>query len=362
MFTRKTILGEEQVFGNGLIVATVTDVNDKNVRLNFGYEYDAIISKEEFDFDIKKDDLVNINVKNLTSLTGPVVSFSDVKDYVSITLKGEYNKNNKRRGWCYYFEIVEPKGIVLRKEVLFLIDLAFTEFPLTSTYIEGLKKISKEGIEIINEYKSREFIPNSELKTVRNLPQERVFIDNISIFMYSKKTEESDNNEQQDIKEGMNFSRNRPSVCELMSSSRNQSTINDAKIGTFEDERKKICDISDCDLENIEEFLKIAKSKEDTEMVLIKCRGVIESILKEIIKIDNRIDYDRYNRKTPGEILNDDYIRRMFSENIIHSMINIIKLGNDAAHTNSESSIDCKKVIEDTEEVFSWFKINYKKL
>ena len=43
-------------------------------------------------------------------------------------------------------------------------------------------------------------------------------------------------------------------------------------------------------------------------------------------------------------------------------MMNVIKLGNIAAHTNSESSIDCKKVIEDTEEVFSWFKINYKKL
>lgn len=396
MFTRKTILGEEQKFEKGYIVATVSDIDDKNVRLNFGYDYDAVISKEEFDFDVKKDDLVNILVINLTSLTGPVVVLC--KDFVSITLKREHYKKNlakealkyatmppiivppngspilksslplpgmKKSGWYYYFEIVEPKGIVTGKDVLCLPDILFFDTPLNPEYHKKeMKKIAEKGIEIISEYKSKGYVPHYEWKDSESFPQERILIDNISIFMHLNKAEVSDNNDHRDIREDLSLSHVRPSMRAMMSNSRHRSTMNTAEESSFDDEsneREKIYDISDCDLENIEEFLKRAKSKEDNEMVFIKCRGVIESILKEIIKIDNRIDYDRYNHKTPGEILNDDYIRRMFSENIIHSMINIIKLGNDAAHTNSESLIDCKKVIEDTEEVFSWFKINYKK-
>lgn len=377
MFIRKTILGEEQKFEKGYIVATVSDIDDKNVRLNFGYDYDAIISKNEFDFDVKKDDLVNILVINLTSLTGPVAVLC--KDSVSITLKREHCKKRiykysaihwrfdhyqNKKGWNYFFEMVEPNGIVIKKDVLFRPDYLL-DFPLSNDDTNDLQKIAKKGIEIISEYKTKEFIPRYEWKDSISFPQERIFIDNISIFMYLKKTEVSDSNEQQHIREGLSLSHVRPSMRAMMSNSRHRSTMNTAEESSFDDEsneREKIYDISDCDLENIEEFLKRAKSKEDNEMVLIKCRGVIESILKEIIKIDNRIDYDRYNRKTPGEILNDDYIRKLFSENIIHSMMNVIKLGNIAAHTNSESSIDCKKVIEDTEEVFSWFKINYKKL
>lgn len=395
MFTRETIIGEKKEFEKGIIVATISDIDDKNVRLKFGYDYDAVIPKNEFDFDVKKDGLVHINVKSLSSLSGPVASFSDVKDYVSITLKREHYKKNlakeallytsippiivppngspilkgslpfpglRKSGWYYYFEIVEPKGIVIRKDALLIPDVLFFDTPLNPEYHKKeMQEIAKKGIEIVRDYETKGFIPAKEFN---NLTQDRIFIDNISIFMHLNKAEVSDNNDHRDIREGLSLSHVRPSMCAMMSNSRHRSTMNTAEESSFDDEsneREKIYDISDCDLENIEEFLKRAKSKEDNEMVLIKCRGVIESILKEIIKIDNRIDYDRYNRKTPGEILNDDYIRRMFSENIIHSMINIIKLGNDAAHTNSESSIDCKKVIEDTEEVFSWFKINYKK-
>lgn len=396
MFIRKTILGEEQKFEKGYIVATVADIDDNNVRLNFGYDYDAVISKNEFDFDVKKDDLVHISVKSLSSSSGPVASFSDVKEYVSITLKREHYKKNfkkelletiagphpiisnisvpwlKKSGWYYYFEIVEPKSNIIRKDALLIPDVLFFDTPLNPEYHKKeMQEIAKKGIEIVREYETKGFIPTKEFN---NLTQDRIFIDNISIFMTLDQAEPitaSKDNNYENLRTGLErdfIHRHRVSVNETMMYTNRRPSVHasgviDGKAPESDTlENKSICDISNCDLETIEEFLRSAKLKEDTEMVLIKCRGAVENILKEIIKIDNRIDYDRYNRKTPGEILNDDYIRRMFSENIIHSMINIIKLGNDAAHTNSESSIDCKKVIEDTEEVFSWFKINYKKL
>lgn len=409
MFTRNTILGEKKEFEKGIIVATVSDIDDKNVRLNFGYDYDAVISKNEFDFDVKKDDLVHISVKSLSSSSGPVASFSDVKDYVSITLKREHYKKNlakeallytsippiivppngspilkgslpfpglRKSGWHYYFEIVEPKGIVVRKDALLIPDVLFFDTPLNPEYHKKeMQEIAKKGIEIVRDYETKGFIP---VKEFNNHTQDRIFIDNISIFMTLDQAEpitasKDDNYEnprtglERDFihlhrvrpNEAMMYANRRPSV--------HASGVIDGKApesDTLENEpiiMERICDISDCDLETIEEFLRSAKLKEDTEMVLIKCRGAVENILKEIIKIDNRIDSDKYSRKTSGEILNDDYIRKLFSENIIHSMMNVIKLGNIAAHKNSDLSLDCKKVIEDTEEIFSWFKINYKK-
>lgn len=401
MFTRKTILGEEQKFEKGYIVATVSDIDDKNVRLKFGYDYDAVIPKNEFDFDVEKDGLVHINVKSLSSLSGPVASFSDVKDYVSITLKREHYKKNftqkllatiarphpivpiipvpllKKNGWYYYFEIVEPKGIVIRKDALLIPDVLFFDTTLNPEYHKKeMQEIAKKGIEIVRDYETKGFIPAKEFN---NLTQDRIFIDNISIFMTLNQAEPitaSKDNNYENPRTGFErdfIHRHRVRANEPMMNTNRRPSVHASGVidekapesDTLENEpiiMERICDISDCDLETIEEFLRSAKLKEDTEMVLIKCRGAVENILKEIIKIDNRIDSDKYSRKTSGEILNDDYIRKLFSENVIHSMMNVIKLGNIAAHTNSESSIDCKKVIEDTEEVFSWFKINYKKL
>lgn len=398
MFTRETIIGEKKEFEKGIIVATVSDIDDKNVRLNFGYDYDAVISKNEFDFDVKKDDLVHISVKSLSSSSGPVASFSDVKEYVSITLKREHYKKNfkkellatiaephpfipniswlKKSGWYYYFEIVEPKSHIIRKDALLIPDVLFFDTPLNPEFHKKeMKKIAEKGIEIVREYETKGFIPAKEFN---NLTQDRIFIDNISIFMTLDQAEPitaSKDNNYENLRTGLErdfIHRHRVSVNETMMYTNRRPSVHASGVidekalesVTLENEpiiMERICNISDCDLETIEEFLRSAKLKEDTEMVLIKCRGAVENILKEIIKIDNRIDSDKYCRKTSGEILNDDYIRKLFSENIIHSMMNVIKLGNIAAHKNSNLSLDCKKVIRDTEEIFSWFKINYKK-
>lgn len=385
MFTRNTIIGEEKQFEKGIIVASVSDIDDKNVQLKFGYDYDAVIPKEEFDFDIKKDDLVNINIKNLSSLSGPVASFSDVKNFVSITLKRMHCKKKiykssiinwrfdhyqKKNGWNYYFEIVEPKGIVIRKDVLFRPDYILGDLPLNSENIKDLQKIARKGIEIVSEYKTKDYkIPI--WMNFYNFPQDRIFIDNISIFMCLNNAESINTSEKTNCEDycvDIERDRNRPPVrvnnaIKHINGSLPDSNLSEADAMYTESvEMERIYDISDCDFENIEEFINLAKSKEDIEMVLIKCRSAITNILKEIIRIDNRINYDQYSQMTPGEILKDEDINKMFSANVINSMKGIIKLGNQAAHENPDSLVDCKKVIEDTEKIFTWFKLNYKQI